>query len=284
MKKLPLFFLLVLLSATGCMKKPMEPVLVTIPERKIDYLKEVKPLLDKRCVVCHSCYNSPCQLKLSSYEGVDRGATKKAVYDAHRLKTMDPTRLFTDAVKTEEWRDKGFFSITESGVSGTLNDSIMLQLLSHKMDNPVSSGEYHPEADDLSCAKDGSELSSYLSKHPNRGMPFGFPPLKQDEFELIAGWLVQGATGPTPAEQEELESIAALDMVHVKKWEIFLNRQEPKFVMTARYLYEHLFLAHIHFASGTNDFYELVRSKTPPGESIVVIPTVRPYDNPRGKF
>ena len=284
MKKLPLFFLVVLLTATGCMKKPLEPVLVTIPERKIDYLKEVKPLLDKRCVVCHSCYNSPCQLKLSSYEGVDRGATKKAVYDAHRLRTMDPTRLFTDAVRTEQWRDKGFFSVTESSASGTLNDSIMLQLLSHKMENPISKGEYRPEADDLSCSKDGSELSSYLSKHPNRGMPFGFPPLKQDEFELIAGWLVQGAKGPTASEQEKLEAIDPLDMAHVKKWTDFFNTQDPKFVMTARYLYEHLFLAHIRFGSGTNDFYELVRSKTPPGEPLEVIPTVRPYDNPGGEF
>jgi len=284
MKKLLLFFLFVLISATGCMKKPLDPVLVIIPERKIDYLKEVKPLLDKRCVVCHSCYNSPCQLKLSSYEGVDRGATKKAVYDAHRLKTMDPTRLFTDAVKTEQWRDKGFFSVTESNVSGSLNDSLMLQLLSHKMDNPTSKGEYKPEAEDLNCSKDGTELSSYLSKHPNRGMPFGFPPLKQEEFELIAGWLVQGAKGPTPTEQEELESITSHDLPHVKKWETFFNKVEPKFVMTARYLYEHLFLAHIRFGSGTNDFYELVRSKTPPGEPIVVIPTVRPYDNPGGQF
>jgi hypothetical protein len=30
-----------------------------IPTRTIDYQKEVKPLLDKRSTVCHSCYNSP---------------------------------------------------------------------------------------------------------------------------------------------------------------------------------------------------------------------------------
>ncbi len=186
---------------SGCATKPLPPVAVNIPTRTIHYLSEVKPLLEKRCTVCHSCYNSPCQLKLDSYEGVDRGATKKAVYNASRLKTMDPTRLFTDAKNTAEWRNKEFFSVTGSTAGDGFNDSMMLQLLDHKRRNPKSSGNYYPEADDLTCSKDGSELAAYLEKHPNNGMPFGFPPLKQEEFELVAGWLYQGAKGPTPAEQ-----------------------------------------------------------------------------------
>ncbi|MCK5011411.1 MAG: fatty acid cis/trans isomerase, partial [Deltaproteobacteria bacterium] len=112
-KSLFVLFLLLLLI-TGCASNPLPPVAVQIPAREIDYLSEVKPLLDKRCVVCHSCYNSPCQLKLSSYEGIDRGGSKKAVYQATRLTTMDPTRLFIDAQTTDEWRDKDFFSVTES--------------------------------------------------------------------------------------------------------------------------------------------------------------------------
>ena len=137
----------------GCAGKALPPVTVKIPTRTIDYLKEVKPLLDKRCAVCHSCYNSPCQLKLDSFEGADRGATKKAVYNASRLSSMDPTRLFTDAQTTEEWRKKEFFSVTESTVADGLNDSIMIQLLSHKMKNPKSVGEYRPETDDLTCSE-----------------------------------------------------------------------------------------------------------------------------------
>ncbi|MBL0275202.1 MAG: hypothetical protein IPQ24_03720 [Anaeromyxobacter sp.] len=66
----------------------------------------MRPLLEKRCTVCHSCYNSPCQVKLDSYRGLDRGTTRKAVYDAARLSTMEPTRLFTDAATTAEWRTK----------------------------------------------------------------------------------------------------------------------------------------------------------------------------------
>ena len=49
----------------------------------------------------------------------------------------------------------------------------------------------------------------------------------------------------------------------------------------SRYLYEHLFLGHMHF-EGTPDreFYRLVRSHTPPGEPVQEVPTVRPFDDP----
>ncbi len=284
MKKGHLLLLVILLTFAGCMKKALEPVKITIPERRIDYLTEVKPILDKRCVVCHSCYNSPCQLKLSSYEGVDRGATKKAVYKATRLETMDPTRLFVDARNSKEWRKKDFFSVTESSVAGDVNDSLMLQLLSHKMHYPKSSGEYKPEEDDLTCSKNSSELASFLDKHPNRGMPFGFPPLEKEEFDLIAGWLVQGASGPGEEETKALVAVSPSDRKSLADWESFFNLTDPKHRMTARYLYEHLFLAHIRFGNGSGDFYELVRSRTPPGKEIDIIATVRPYDNPGGSF
>ncbi len=270
------------LFLTGCaaFQQAPPPVIVSVPSRSIDYLGEVKPILDRRCVVCHSCYNSPCQLKLSSFEGTERGATKQAVYNSSRLRTADPTRLFTDAQSTAEWREKGFFSVTESSVSGKENDSLMIQLLTHKMNNPASEGEYFPEAGDLTCAEDGRELGRYLKKHPNRGMPFGFPPLKQEEYEIIAGWLVQGAGGPDAAEQEVLTSPAPADAVDILKWEEFLNRDDPKHTLTARYLYEHLFLAHLKFGTSTNEFYEMVRSRSGPGEPIDLIATVRPYDDP----
>ena len=54
-------------------------------------------------------------------------------------------------------------------------------------------------------------LVDTFKKHPNNGMPFGFPPLKQDEFEIIAGWLVQGAKGPDTAQQAELTTPKASD-------------------------------------------------------------------------
>ncbi len=271
---------MIVVLITGCAVKALPPVVFNPPNRMIDYQKEVKPVLDKRCVVCHSCYNSPCQLKMDSFEGLDRGASKKAVYNAYRLRTMDPTRLFTDAQTTEEWRNKDFFSVTNSSVSNNLNDSILMQLIYHKVKNPKSTGEYRPETDDLTCSENGKEVAGYLEKHPNRGMPYGFPPLKQEEFDLIAGWLVQGARGPDPATQQALISPKTADAAAIKQWEDFFNQPDAKHGMTARYIYEHLFLAHIKFGTNTNEFYELVRSKSAPGKPIELIATVRPYDDP----
>ncbi|NVO00628.1 MAG: fatty acid cis/trans isomerase [Geobacteraceae bacterium] len=272
--------IVVTICISACATKPLPPVAIKIPDHSISYLKEVKPLLEKRCTVCHSCYNSPCQLKLDSFEGVDRGATKKAIYNSSRLKTMDPTRLFIDAGNTEEWRKKEFFSVTTNTAAEGLNDSIMIQLLAHKMKNPKSKGEYRPESEDLKCSANGSEVADYLEKHPNNGMPFGFPPLKEDEFNTVAGWLYQGAKGPTAPEQKMLETPKPADQIEIAKWDKFFNNPDPKYAMTARYIYEHLFLAHIRFGSNTNDFYELVRSKTPSGAAIDIIPTVRPFDDP----
>jgi len=280
MKPTAVLYLIMALFVTGCATKALPPVQINIPARTIDYQKEVKPLLDKRCTVCHSCYNSPCQLKMDSFEGTDRGASKQAVYNSRRLTAMDPTRLFTDAQSTEEWRKKSFFSVTESTVSNGLNDSMMIQLLNHKMKNPTSTGEYSPETDDLTCSENRSEVAGYLKKHPNRGMPYGFPPLKQEEFEIIAGWLVQGAKGPTAEQQAALITPKAPDALAIQQWEAFLNQNDAKHAMTARYLYEHLFLAHLKFGTPTNEYYELVRSKTAPGQAIELIPTVRPYDDP----
>ena len=280
MRLTPILCLLLLVSVAGCLAKALPPVAVNVPNRTIDYQIEVKPILDRRCTVCHSCYNSPCQLKLDSYEGTDRGATKKAVYDGSRLRSMDPTRLFIDAKDTQEWRKKGFCSVTQSSAASGSNNSIMIQLLSHKMKNPKSTGEYRPETDELTCAENQEELGGYLEKHPNRGMPYGFPPLKEDEFEIIAGWLAQGAKGPDAARQTELTTPKASDAAAIKQWEAFLNQDDAKHAMTARYLYEHLFLAHLKFGTPTNEFYELVRSKTAPGQPLDLIATVRPYDDP----
>jgi hypothetical protein len=255
------------------------------PTRQLNYLNDVEPVLVKRCVVCHSCYNSPCQLKLSSWDGLERGASKEKVYNAARLKTMDPSRLLVDAHSTTEWRGKGFFPVTQKDGSQTAEDSIMYMLLDHKRLSPLVQGDYFSEAGDLTCAESKSELQSYLKKHPNRGMPFGFPPLSQENFNTIVGWLSQGAYGPTPEQQVALKAVPHPDQVMLDKWEGFLNNPDPKYQMTARYLYEHLFLAHISFETGSNEFYELVRSRTGPDKKIDIIATVRPYDDPgSGQF
>lgn len=271
---------ILLLASCAKVRQIQEPAYqFTPPLRQLDYLSDVKPILEKRCVVCHSCYNSPCQLKLSSWEGLERGASKEAIYNGGRLRTMEPSRLFMDGHSEQEWRDKGFFSVTRAP-EGELHESTMFMLLDHKRLSPKVSGNYYPESADLTCSSDSKELKKYLKKHPNNGMPFGFPPLKNEEFNTVAGWLLQGAKGPTREQQEVLKAIPSEDQELIKLWEDFLNDPDSKYRMTARYLYEHLFLAHITFKTGTNNFYELVRSRTAPGKPVDIIATVRPYDDP----
>ena len=120
---------------TACSVKPLEPITFEAINKDISFEKDIKPILDNRCVTCHSCYNSPCQLKLSSYEGLNRGSSKTNIY-ANRINADNPTRLFVDALNTEEWRKKGFFSMVD--FLGESNESIMMRYLFQKEINPFA--------------------------------------------------------------------------------------------------------------------------------------------------
>src|SRR5208337_4343905 len=74
----------------------------------VSYRKQIEPILENRCVVCHACYDAPCQLKLGSWEGIARGVSADLVYNGSRLVEAPPTRLFIDAQKASEWRERGF--------------------------------------------------------------------------------------------------------------------------------------------------------------------------------
>lgn len=283
---------ILILFIGGCSYSPPEPIKVALSTENIDYLNDVKPILDKRCVTCHSCYNSPCQAKFSSFDGIDRGGSKEKVYLAERLFSQKPTRLFTDAKTTEEWREKKFFSLTENiaqdqGEEGDdLNNtrylnSIMGHMIHDKKQNPEVIGEYSPEYDDLVCAQTLKEVSEFQDKHPNHGMPYGFPALSEKEYGIVMQWLVQGAKGPDEINQKTLETPSSKAQIEIDRWEAFLNTDDAKHKMTARYLYEHFFLAHLNFKNAPKEFYRLIRSKVPSGEKPDIVSTLRPYDDPK---
>ncbi len=265
----------------GCSSEIPKPIKVEVTSKRVNYLNEIKPILDKRCVSCHSCYNSPCQAKLSSFEGVDRGASKLLVYDAMRFKAMDPTRLFIDAKSTNEWHNKGFYSLTKNlDANQSYSDSIMMHMLHDKKMNPDVIGSYRPEKDELICPKNAQEMGDYLEDKPNHGMPYGFPAIKASEYKTMAQWLAQGANGPSRSEQETITTPSQKAEIEIRKWESFLNTDNAKHSVTARYLYEHLFLAHWYFKSAPKEFYEIVRSTTPYPQPIDTIPSIRPFDDP----
>ncbi len=252
----------------------------------LEYQKDIQPIFNRRCVVCHSCYNSPCQLKMTSWEGVARGATKEQVYNPKRLRAAEPTRLFVDAKNARQWqKDKGFTSMLPTHDSLGSN-SFMFQLLALKEKQPAVRGYYDSESSDLTCSQEAKELRDFMTTNPHKGMPFGFPELKKEELQTLKAWLVAGGKGPSDQKMTELKTPGggAQGLAVLKKWDVFLNGQDSKTVTMARYLYEHLFLAHIYFAEIPGDYYYLVRSRTPWPQEIDEIPSRKPYDNPGAPF
>ena len=76
--------------------EPQQRMVVENSSPAAFYHEQVQPIIENRCVVCHGCYDAPCQLKLSAPEGIDRGANKTLVYDGTRLIAETPQRLFID--------------------------------------------------------------------------------------------------------------------------------------------------------------------------------------------
>jgi len=293
----PLIAMLFLLLLAGCTSEREEIVkqqatvdlalLQTLPEQDISYTDEIEPILSRRCVVCHGCFDAPCQLKLSSPEGLERGASKELVYNGARFKTAAPTRLYIDAKSSEEWRQKGFHTILNEGDPdrlSNLQDSVMYKMLRLKQLNPQARvGMLSPKIDttlsrNQTCPT-SDEFDRYAKKFPNQGMPFGMPNLQDDEYSTVVQWLAQGSPMPAPPGPS---NIAA---EQIKRWEVFFNGNDNKHKLMSRYLYEHLFAGHMYFeGTDAREFYRLVRSSTPPGQPINEIATVRPYDDPGAVF
>jgi len=244
--------------------------------------REVRPILERRCAVCHACYDAPCQLVLSSWEGAARGASKEVVYHASRLRVAAPTRLGIDARSVRAWRGKGFFPVLPE--TARAEDSVLLRMLALGAARPPLEGE--PLAPEfpldidrtLSCPK-RSEVAAYELEHPTGGMPYGTAPLTSAELRVLTAWASRGAEPPAP------RSIPPSARVQVGEWESFLNDASAKRRLVARYLFEHWFVGHLYFRDlPTGPFFRIVRSRTAPGEPIDEIATRRPYDDPGAPF
>ncbi len=257
----------------------------------ISYSKEVQPILNQRCVVCHACYDAPCQLDLTSMEGLDRGSSAAPVYNGIRFIAQQPTRLGIDASTTVGWRKKGFSSVLnerDQNAQNNLDNSLLYKMLTLKRRDPFPSTGRLPKEYDVGTELHGDQAFShkqqcgtvenfdhFAKKHPEWAMPFAFPSLNYNEFKTIENWLKQGGLVDSEAELSEHQKN------HVAKWEEFFNGDENKQRLMSRYIYEHVFLGHLYFDElPDREFYELVRSRTPPGTPIDIISSVWPYDDP----
>jgi len=301
------FFLVVVIVGCATVVKDYDKLLgPSIPKNRlisaeemkrgklVSYKNDVQPILNQRCVVCHACYDAPCQLNMTSFEGVDRGATKAPVYDGLRLTAQEPTRLGIDASNSAQWREYGFHPVLNERRNNeqiNLDNSLLYQMLALKRRFPLPTVGRLPAEYDVGTKLDVEEgfvhsqqcpsietFPEFSEKHPEWSMPFALPGISHKEFKTIESWLEQGAR------IEPEEKISEALQQHVDKWEVFLNGPSNKEKLMSRYLYEHLFLGHLYFSDiPDNKYFMLVRSRTPPGEPVDIIATVRPYDDPGTK-
>ena len=211
-------------------------LLLTLPDEPVSWHSSVKPVLENRCIVCHGCYDAHCQLKLSSYEGIKRGASKVKVYDGSRIKGIEPTRLMIDAKTTEEWRSKGFHAVLNEGQANpqqNLDQSVLYQLLRLKQLHPQArvvmlSDDFDLALDREQVCPERDEFQDYATEHPLWGMPYAMPNLRDEDYSTLVQWLAQGSpVEPVSAPTKQ----ASLQIV---QWEQFFNGSSNKALASPR--------------------------------------------------
>ena len=262
------------------------------------YSRHIQPIFNRRCIACHGCTGSPCNLKLNSFRAVERGALGRNPYSMH----FEPyLRTGMDVVQTtEQWRRRGFFPVLfrDGSAEQNLGRSLLAQMLStgYRYNKPGFSREAlmpsYQNRYDHACPSSSAALDAHLHEHPLDGMPFGLPAISEDDSNTLQKWIAAGSPGPTDQEREVAKRVGNPDAV--RQWETFFNAPDKKMQLVARYIFDHVFLATIVLDESPGDFFRLVRSRTPPARvvedeegheqtissPVEVIATPLPYDDP----
>lgn len=258
-----------------------------------EFYRDVKPIVDSRCVVCHGCYDAPCQFKMTSFNAIDRGAHADKVYNGTRLLEASLTHLSVGVQSTQQWRKEGFYPVLNERVQTpqvNAQASVMHRMLQLKQAHPLPDGKLLPDSFDLSLDRDQEctkieGFDSFARKRPLWGMPYGLPAIEDGKKQLLEQWIEAGAK----AQASQLVFVEE-NLEDVSQWEAFFNGDSLKQKLMSRYIYEHLFLANLYFSesfSGQGEeriFYKLIRSTTPPTKPINEIVSRRPFDDPGGEF
>ncbi|UVL48419.1 fatty acid cis/trans isomerase [Pseudomonas moraviensis] len=263
--------LLLVLSGSVAAQDPAIPP-------SISYSRDIQPIFTEKCVACHACYDSACQLNLGSGEGAARGASKMPVYDGERTQAAPTTRLFYDAFGKRAWQQKDFYSVLDAQGSQAALMARMLEL-GHK--TPLTPNARLPEDIVLGlnrnnlCAMPG-EFDAYAGAHPKEGMPLAVTGLTDQQYQTLQRWLASGA----PIDEQSLAP-SAKEAMQIAQWENLLNAPGARQSLVGRWLFEHWYLAHIYFKDGEpGHYFQWVRSRTPSGQPIDLIATRRPNDDP----
>ncbi len=261
-------------------------------EQTNHYRQVIKPIIESRCVVCHGCYDAPCQLKMESRAGLERGASKTLVYNGERLLTANISESLVNlreinASTLQPLREQGFYPVLnerQQNPEANTQASIFYQMLQLKQQHPLPNEPLLNNSFDIALDRDQQcptieEFDQYKTKFPLGGMPYALPALSSSEHNHLSAWLATGAIMP------EAEPVNATEQKLITQWETFLNNGSLKQQLVSRYLFEHLYLANLYFSKNENAdkeqrYFRLVRSSTAPGEKIAIIQTRRPFDSP----
>ncbi|OHY81384.1 hypothetical protein BCA33_11390 [Marinobacter sp. AC-23] len=191
--------LITLLFLAGCAESTTPPTfkqaLPTATQQPVSFNEDVRPIVEAKCLACHSCFDAPCQLKMEYSDGLIRGAHKDPVYDGARFQTQETTRLGIDAQTEQQWREMGFYSVLARGDQTRSLFENMIRLGKQYEFAPNSK---LPEDIELGLSRadqcvSNEDFSDYASDHPYEGMPLAMTGLTDNEYATLTGWLNQAA-------------------------------------------------------------------------------------------
>jgi hypothetical protein len=262
-----------------------------------DYAGAIQPIFNRRCIACHGCLGSPCNVKLDSFRGADRGGFRLNAYSDHFGNY--PRTDMQAADSTHAWRQRGFYPILarDGTAQKKLDDSLLYQMVAAGMDHRPGFSRaaldgLRPERYRAQCAATPADLSKQLKQHPAVGMPFGLPAISKADFATLKSWVAAGSPGPDASARQQALHVANPEAVAA--WEAFFNADDPRTRLVSRYIFQHVFLATIVLTDSPGDQFRLVRSSTPPvrvvedangskrveSPPVKVIGTGLPYDDP----
>lgn len=217
--------------------------------------QQIQQILDRRCTVCHSCTESPCQLNLTTADHIRRGISKGQALETRFFQTEktwpDTRKTFTSVLPRKDNESSLFLEALLVG--NTSPNASTLRTARHLLKNET-----------MMCPQNTEEYHNFLKTVGPVGMPLGLPSLPADEFQTLTEWLKEGAPLPSP-EALATQRQSQAQKGEVQFWEDFLNNPSLERRLVARYIFEHMSLSHLVLNNHPTEFFELVRAENRSG-------------------